>query len=218
MIVVIQCAASKQDNAASFQSADGRRVCFVADPGKAPPGECLYARPDDPSDAEGTWRERLLAYNQSGAGNPLGLSRAFDLYRPAAYQRLAHHVGIERLYILSAGWGLIAASFLTPDYDITFSASADAYKRRRKSDQYDDLCMLPAGTVEPIVFFGGNDYLPLFYRLTSRISAPKTVIYRSAQKPDLPGYSLLRYDTSRRTTWYYEYAEKFMQDRLDIPA
>ena len=54
---------------------------------------------------------------------------------------------------------MIAADFLTPDYDITFSGSADAYVRRGKKDRYKDFCMLPADTVDDIVFFGGKDYL-----------------------------------------------------------
>ena len=62
---------------------------------------------------------------------------------------------------------MIAADFLTPDYDITFSGSADAYVRRGKKDRYKDFCMLPADTVDDIVFFGGKDYLPLFAKLTT---------------------------------------------------
>ena len=216
MIVVIQCASSKRPDAATLQTADGKRVCFVADPAKAPPSDCLYALPDDPSDQGYTWRERLLSYNHSAEANPLGLCRAFELYRPTIYCGLAEHVGIRCLYILSAGWGLIAASFLTPAYDITFKAGVDAYKRRKKSDTYHDFCMLPPQTDEPVVFFGAIDYLPLFCRLTEHITVPKTVFYRSAQEPDLPSCSLVRYETARRTNWHYECAEAFIQGRLQI--
>jgi hypothetical protein len=52
--------------------------------------------------------------------------------------------GIENTFILSAGWGLIDATFLTPAYDITFSAKADNFVRRRKRDAFYDLCLLPA--------------------------------------------------------------------------
>jgi hypothetical protein len=113
MIVVIQCAAIKRPNAGYVLTSDGRRVCFVANPSLAPPGDVIYARPDDPSDIGATWRELLLQYNQSSAANPLRLARAFELYENAVYRRLAARVGIDNLYILSAGWGLIAASFLT---------------------------------------------------------------------------------------------------------
>ena len=52
--------------------------------------------------------------------------------------QLVEIFGIDNVYILSAGWGLIRASFLTPNYDITFSAPAGAYNLRRKYDQYCD--------------------------------------------------------------------------------
>lgn len=48
MIVVIQCAASKQPNAGHFCADDCRRVLFVAQPAMAPPSDRThYARPDD---------------------------------------------------------------------------------------------------------------------------------------------------------------------------
>ena len=48
------------------------------------------------------------------------------------WARLSHS-GLDRLYILSAGWGLIPGDFLTPNYDITFSAAQNVqrFKRRR---------------------------------------------------------------------------------------
>ncbi|MBK9584828.1 MAG: hypothetical protein IPO55_02795 [Alphaproteobacteria bacterium] len=51
-------------------------------------------------------------------------------------------------------------------YDITFSSQADAYKRRRAHDAYADFNMLEGRSDEPVAFFGGKDYLPLFCRLT----------------------------------------------------
>jgi len=64
--------------------------------------------------------------------------------------------GVKNVYILSAGWGLICADFLTPAYDITFSPSAAPYKRRRKTDRYEDFRMLPDKAEREIVFFGGQ--------------------------------------------------------------
>ena len=54
------------------------------------------------------------------------------LYKNSAYEYLVNQLGEDKVFILSAGWGLIPAPFLTPDYDITFSGNAEAYKRRRK--------------------------------------------------------------------------------------
>lgn len=50
--------------------------------------------------------------------------------------------GLDNVMILSAGWGLIPAQFLTPRYDITFSASAEPYVRRRKNQAYEDFIWL----------------------------------------------------------------------------
>jgi hypothetical protein len=216
MIVVMQCAARKQPHAGHMRTQDGRRVCFVADPAMAPADDCLYARPDDPSDLGPSWRELLLRYNKEERGNPLGLLPAGALYRDDAYQRLAGKVGIEKFYILSAGWGLIAGSFLTPYYDITFTAQADAYKRRRKRDAYRDFCMLP-DSGEPILFFGSSEYVRQFASLTAHIKAPRALFSRSQTMPDLPGISVVRFETARRTNWQYDCANAFLAGQLELP-
>lgn len=210
MIVVIQCAATKRSDAGRFISPDGKSVIFVADPRAAPADDtCIYARPDDQAQNGITWRDLLLSYNEAG-GNPLGLCPAYRLYKNETYGRLANRLGLDKLYILSAGWGLISAEFLTPYYDITFSPSAEAYKRRRKTDRYRDFCMLPIPTDEPIVFFGGKDYIPLFCVLTESAKGTRTVVYNSAQPPAAAGCVLERFGTTTRTNWHYECANHFL--------
>jgi hypothetical protein len=95
---------------------------------------------------------------------------------------------------------------------------SNAYKRRRKTDVYDDLCMLPRETREPVLFFGGKDYLPLFQKLTASIESRRVVYYRSADEPDIPGCIPVRFDTTRSTNWHYECAEAFLAGGLDIPV
>ena len=89
----------------------------------------------------------------------------------------------------AAGWGLISASFLTPNYDITFSMAkpAERYKRRRKKDVCLDQRDLPNSTEEPIFFFGGKDYVPLFCKLTHGVRGRRTVFFNSEFAPDAPG-------------------------------
>ena len=112
MIVLIQCAGSKRRS--FFKTEDGREVFFVADPALAPKNDGrVYAHPDDQAGDGLTWREALLRYNEAG-GNPMGLARAFQLYKNAAYRRLVERFCAEKVFILSAGWGLINAAFLTP--------------------------------------------------------------------------------------------------------
>ena len=142
MIVVIQCAAGKKPDAGHLLGTDGRKVMFVADPdavltrSQIPPGRSsgvtyAHARPDDISDTGKSWRTILRECNREyGAdpgGNPHGLLPAWQLYQHPIYKCLAGRYGLKRLYILilSAGWGLIPADYLTPVYDITFTAGAD---------------------------------------------------------------------------------------------
>ncbi len=213
MIAVIQCAAGKKPNAGHLKMQDGTPVMFVADPALAPASDnVIYARPDDLAHTGQSWRTMLLNYNADPGNNALGLLPAWELYRNPTYSLLAERVGFDRLYILSAGWGLISASFLTPAYDITFSAAADKYKKRKKRDQYGDFRMLPLETEEPAVFFGGKGYVSLFCELTEDMKAERTVVYNSSTVPNAPGCSLKKFKTNTRTNWHYECANAYCFD------
>jgi hypothetical protein len=215
MIVVIQCAASKDRDAGYFAAPDGRSIIFVADPELAPEDSSyIYARPDDHINDDATWRELVLSYNKTNS-NPQGLFPAYRLYKNLAYGRLVDRFGLKNVYILSAGSGLIRASFLTPYYDITFSkaSNVEPYKRGGKADHYEDFCMLPNDLDEPITFFGGKDYIPLFCTLTESAKGLRTVFYNSARPPDTPGCTLERFDTTTRTNWHYECANQFLNQR-----
>ncbi|MGE0005372.1 MAG: hypothetical protein AB7S92_07250 [Parvibaculaceae bacterium] len=216
MIIVIQCAGKKQPNAGMMKTSDGRPVYFVGDPDRAPDDGMQYAHPEDISDTGEPWRDRVWAYNQTEPTNPLGLLPAYKLYGASAYGELVRHFGVDKVYILSAGWGLISATFLTPLYDITFLGQADAWKRRRNSDCYNDFCMLPSNVTEPIVFLGGKDYVLLFGKLTQTIDAPKTIFYRSASKPDLAHCHAVKFHTIRSTNWHYECAAALIRGSILI--
>lgn len=217
MIIVIQCAAKKRADAGHLRTADGRNVLFVANPAGAPLSNAVcYARPDDLSGAGGTWRERLLEYNREPGANPLRLCRAIDLYANPAYHQIAARFGAERTFVLSAGWGLIRGDFLTPNYDITFSAAAEPYKRRRRTEHYRDFAMMPDDADEPMVFFGGKDYAPLFEELTRPVKARRTVFYNSDVLPTAQGCSLVRFRTTTRTNWHYECVEAFLRGDIEV--
>ena len=105
---------------------------------------------------------------------------------------------------------------LRRDYDITFTAQADPWKRRRKRDRYEDFCMLPESVTDDIVFLGGKDYLPLFCTLTNHIRAPKTVFYNLKERPHFPGYNFKRFETSTRTNWHYECAAALIDGAVAV--
>jgi len=219
MIVVIQCAAKKSPYAGCLQTADGKNVFFVADPQAAPTQkDAVLARPDDIADRGISWRQKLVKYNETPGNNPLGLLPAWQLYGNPTYEMLVNRYSQDRIYILSAGWGLLSAEFLTPAYDITFSASAERYKRRRKSDNYDDLEMLASSISEPVVFLGGKDYIDLFCRLTSNVKAPRTVFYNSSSPPTAPDCTLERFVTTTRTNWHYECAKALADGSQNLTA
>jgi hypothetical protein len=220
VIVVIQCAKTKQHNAGYLKTRDGHVVDFVADPAAAPTDlQRIYARPDDVSDDGATWRKRLLDYNNDPQGNPFGLLSAYQLYEDKVYnvyQRMTERYGTTKVFILSAGWGLLRADFLTPRYNITLSTKADTYMRRSKVQQYQDFRMLPAGGTEDVSFFGGKDYLPLFCDLTETYRGRRTLFYNSAHIPRISGCKLRRYETTTRTNWHYECANAFLGGRIDV--
>ncbi len=215
MIVVIQCAARKKCDAGHLRRRDGRKVLFVAKPGCAPgEDDLLYARPGDLADTGVSWRTELLRYNCAPEKNPLGLLPAWQLYKNPTYECLYKKYGPNRLYILSAGWGLIPADFLTPNYDITFSTSADKYKRRNKKDRYNDFCMLPTDIAEPVVFFGGKSYVPLFCRLTKHIKEKRYLFY-AGERPEAPDCELKSFGDPY-TNWQYGCAKAFIKGNISI--
>ena len=213
---IIQCASKKRPDAGRFVADDGRKVLFVADPGAAPASQSLrYARPDDETPAGHTYRERLEQYNRDDrTDNPWGLLPAWQLYMPSAYRTLVDALGVGNVFILSAGWGLVAANYLLPDYDITFSSSAkgqQAYKRRRLGDKrYRDFSMLPQDTVKQVFFFGGKDYLALFCTLTANIGR-RTAFVNSNTLPSGMNCRTARYATTTKTNWHYKCVNDFAE-------
>ena len=219
MITVIQCAARKKSNAGHLLNLDNQKVMFVDNPDIAPTAETyVYARPDDISDTGKSWRNVLQDYNANPRYNPLGLLQAWQLYENPTYKILADHCGLDCLYILSAGWGFISAEFLTPKYDITFSTATnvESFKRRKRRANYHDFRMLPSDTTESIVFFGGQDYIPLFCELTADTTSHRHVFY-AGSRPEVPGCILHRFGAPF-TNWHYKCATAFAEGRIQLES
>lgn len=217
MRIVIQCAGKKYKSAGWLKDTSGVRVIFVAHPEKCimteSPLRCC--RPDDEVGAElGIWREYLTRYNQQSL-NPDRLFRAAELYKPTVYRALVERYGWRNVFILSAGWGLIRSDFLTPYYDITFSNQGDPWSKRRSSDRFQDFNHLRDSGISPgetIYFFGGKDYLPLYYFLTQSIAARKVIYYSQDSLSRRQGYEYFPY--RRFTNWHYSCARDFMEDNV----
>ena len=225
-VVVMQCAASKAHCAGTFKAPDGRRVCFVAHPERAPAdGVVCYARPDDDAGGGETWRDKLREYNRrQGGDNPLGLKQASELYSNPVYGDLRERLGAERFFILSAGWGLARSDFLLPDYNITFSYIPPEKKQEhcrryweRDANLFKDFSMLPDDTDAPVLFFGGKGYRGPFAELTSGVQAPRDIFFTGKKTPDVPGCRLVRFETTTNTNWQYECAKAFLNGTLQLP-
>jgi hypothetical protein len=214
--VVIQCAGRKRKGAPTLKGPAGEEVVFVAHPElcRSLPGGVRYCRPDDAvGPGPGTWRDALAAYNREGQ-NPLGLLRAADLYGPRVYRALAHALGWDKVFILSAGWGLIRSDFLTPAYDITCSCLGEPRARRGRRparavpdfNHLQDARMLPD---EEVHFLGGRDYLPLYYLLTGHLPGRK-IIHHKGSLPHRDGYSYEEYRGPQNQNWHYAAARAFI--------
>lgn len=233
MKVLIQCAASKSDRAGTLRTTSGEQVVFVADPGRCSSVRAgvRCAKPDDSSGVNGaTWRDVLMRYNAQ-PDNPYGLLRAADLYAPTEhefrnlYRELADAFGWGNVFVLSAGWGLIRADFRTPDYNITFSTQAKKDKpwgwrntkeSRRSWLDFNHLQDAPINQDEPIHFFGGKDYRPLFYALVTTLPGKKIVYYKGNVERR-HGFEYAEYKgPEKNRTWHYRAAKDFLAQRASV--
>ena len=129
MKIVIPCAGSKVP--AEGGNFDGfmrgykkdKPIKFVANPDhcelKCKDSVVRYAHPDE-ADCDGVkFRDKLHAYNEefnSDGCNPDELLPAFELYNKSLYNKsiykdLVESYGMDRTYILSAGWGDCSSRF-----------------------------------------------------------------------------------------------------------
>lgn len=218
MKIVIQCAGTK-NSGGYWQTKKGKPVLFVAHPEKNPPEfDGIYASPDDVSDSNVPWRELVWNYNKRRQKNPFNLYPAHRLYKNPAYLGLVNKFGVDNVYILSAGWGLIRSDFLTPNYDITFQTQSDPCQRRRKQDTYMDFCMLPKNIKDTIIYLGGKDYIPLFCKLTGDMPCKKIILHNLELPPQHEGFILQRYFTNTKTNWHYPCAQEIIVGSFCINA
>ncbi|MBE9524951.1 MAG: hypothetical protein IMY76_07610 [Chloroflexi bacterium] len=214
MKIVIQCAGSK-NKGGFLKTGDGRPVVFVANPSLAPENaDCIYAHPDGMRSDGKSWRQYLVEYNALKPHNPDGLYAAIDLYRSSAYADLKDTFGAEKVFILSAGWGLVRGDFLLPSYDITFSQSGKStpYISRAINQDFMDFNMLDLTSRYALVYLGGKDYIPLFCDLTQSYAGERTVIFNAATPPKAPGCLHVKFDTTIRTNWHYECAHRLSKE------
>jgi tetratricopeptide (TPR) repeat protein len=207
LVFVICCSGSKTKDNFIYNS-NSQSVKFVASPEKAPCDGALYCRPDDKiSGTDKTWRDLVLEQNHPD------LVKAYCLYKNNVYRGL--HKTFERFYIFSAGWGIIRSDFMLPAYNITF-ANAPEWEKRKKDMQWNDFNHLKddAANFAPgdkIMLLAGSGYIGHFCDMTKSISNKKIIIHKGPDIPESDGFEYRHYETPRRTNWFYEVAENFIQ-------
>ena len=233
-IIVIQCQGRKTQE--SWRCGN-QQVIFVADKKKydeksnRASGLVPY-EPDDfvSNSSTMTWRQIFLEYYQTKRKPAVlqdanELPEAWQLYRHSAYRCLVENkkYGKENVFILSAGWGLVNADYWLPPYNITFSTAENTpdYARtsvkklwqRLEPLKYNPLCKI-ANKDTTIYFFGGKDYIPLYYHLTCNLPCRKVVYYKSAKIPRHKGYEYVPYAGDIVTNWHYQCLKDFMEGKL----
>ena len=76
--------------------------------------------------------------------------------------------------------------------------------------------MIEGESEEPLVFFGGKSYFPLFCELTDHYQGPRVALFNSKVPPRGRGVDVVRFDTTTRTNWHYEAAKALLDGSLDL--
>ena len=216
MKIIISCCDRK--NGELFQH-NGEAINFVSHANELTPNNELYFHPDDLMPNENiTWRE-LVA--QQEIRNDL--LPTHELYKPEIYNSLFQHYG-NNLFIFSAGWGIVRADYKLPKYNVTFSNSNNIpiYAKRNDNDTFNDFNQLEGvDENERIIFIGGKDYVLPFCQLTNHLPNQKIVVYKNHDvlnnNPYLNNnFQFMHYQTNRRTNWHYEYANRLINNEIEL--
>ena len=212
MKIVISCSNSKNGENLIYNR---NEITFVSTPNM---DNSFHFRPDDKiPNEQNTWRE----YVESQDNNKL--LQSYKLYKPPIYKSLYKKFKSD-LFILSAGWGLINSEFRIPKYNITFSKRGDKQTLRKKDNVFNDFNhLLNINSNEKIVFFGGSDYIKLFFELTQFLPNEKIIFYKKKDiykgNPFLAiddSYKLIKFETKASTNWHYGCAKEFLNEQIII--
>ena len=218
--VVMICAKEKKGNSNIIHENFNHPITFVAQPN----GVNTFLPDGDIPNLNMTWRD-YVTNNQNNNVIPF---KSYQLYIHGVYQNLFNFFRY-RLFILSAGWGLVKAEFRLPNYNITFSSSAKPeYKRvfNNLDPSFNDFNDLTYNhnvglnsENEDIVFIGGRTYIKQFIARTDGIGKNK-IIYHFGNEPlvVLPdNFFYVQYvpnNPNNYRTWHYELAQKYADGEI----
>jgi hypothetical protein len=217
MKIIISCCNRKNGN--SFTH-NGNTINFVSRVDEVLHNNAFYVHPDDLIPNENiSWRDLIAQQEEHN-----DLLSAYNLYRPGIYNSLFEHYGND-LFIISAGWGIIRADYRLPKYNVTFSNNQNIpiYARRNNDDVFNDFNHLEGiEENERIVLIAGSDYVLPFCQLTEDLPNEKIIIYKNQNllynNPFVENnnFQFIHYQTNRRTNWHYEFAERLINNEIEI--
>lgn len=214
-VIIIQCSAGKQFGGEWIEN--GKKVKFVANPLVAgnPPAGYVYKKPQDISTNGKKYIDELVEYNKNNS-NPMKLFRAADLYKNETYKQLDLYCDSKgwSFYILSAGWGLIKADYLIPNYDITFTSAAVAYKKKTFHRDTIGINMMDAKQEQSIFCFVGKSYYEILDATTGVAGGKKYLFYLDKNGNKIMnkrGYVTVPFTYHDGYRWNYACAQDFMK-------
>lgn len=214
MKIVFPCSSKK--NKIPFIH-NNKEICFAS---QSVPGteKKIFATPDEVIRNENiTWRDLI-----SKQENRNDLTKAYKLYKHEIYKKLYERFKND-LYIFSAGWGIVSAEFMLPNYDITFSDGKNIpdYAKRNKEFQFNDFNHLSGiDKNEIIIFIGLGKYLNSFLRLVGDLPNKKVVFYKDkmfnacAEKGTTKSIQFKRFEGGSNRKWHYLCAEDLINNNL----
>jgi hypothetical protein len=217
MKIIISC--SKSKNGDSFLH-NGTAINFVSRVDGLGAENELYVHPDDliPNE-KNTWRDLV---SQQEIRNEL--LPAYQLYKHSIYSSLFRHYS-DDLFIFSAGWGIVKADFRLPKYNVTFSNGKNVpiYSKRNKNDLFNDFNHLEGiDENETIVLIASKDYVLPFCQQTNHLPNQKVIIYKNMgvlnHNPyaNINNFRFKHYLTNERRKWHYEYANKLINNEIEL--
>ena len=211
MIYIIQC--SQKKHAAA--TIGGMR--FVANTAYLAPGKAATATTPAMRSREGySWSDYIRKYNENPAN--VGLSRAVDIYKPTIYKDMVAAFGAERVFILSAGWGLVPSWYRIPTYEITLSYATERATRRAGLHGFKDLVLDPKYAGEEVTFIGGAAYIGLLCKVLRDVPLKRLVVAFTTKKqprihlPLAETVDIVKFPTKVETNWHYQYGRWLIEN------
>jgi hypothetical protein len=145
-------------------------------------------------------------------------TNALTLYKDKRYNDLRKQFGYDKVFILSAGWGLVRGDTKIPFYNVTFSNQAEKECRitpvtRAKHDSV----IYDVGECDELHLFITPNYLKYWnYAFSQNMSiAKKTMLHwRKGQGCPTGNYNVLYDDCGeQRTNWHYTALSQFLESQ-----